>query len=101
MLLSPGGSRALQNTSDLSAMMFDFTPPPMVPMLKQLRRPSAASALAASRAEEHQLASRWMALSRITSYNVCYTKLLRALPKVKLTTSGATHSHGVTGGVFV
>ena len=23
-----------------------------------------------------------------------------ALPKVKLTTSGATHSHGVTGGVY-
>ena len=26
--------------------------------------------------------------------------VVTALPKVKLTTSGATHSHGVTGGVY-
>ena len=27
-------------------------------------------------------------------------KVVSALPKVKLSTSGATHSHGVTGGVY-
>ena len=26
--------------------------------------------------------------------------VVNALPKVKLATSGATHSHGVTGGVY-
>jgi len=26
--------------------------------------------------------------------------VVNALPKVKLSTSGATHSHGVTGGVY-
>ena len=57
-LLSPGANRALQKMSALSAMTLLFTPPSTVPMLKQLRRPSASAWPDASSAAWHQAARR-------------------------------------------